>query len=1230
MKIRCTSFAKWFRLTIQICAVFILHERLYAQTVLHTDPALTNATTYGTVTFNFENTNPFPVIITDISGIVSEFGSQLVEVWFKPTPVNGAPGMINAGNGWQPGGAATTAGVANTSTTAIQPLLGGLGISVPANTTYGFALSAHFNGTGTLRGSAFTTNPVASAGGCNIIMNATSSFADPQPLASAPATPSVGWIGSIRFVNGSPCNAMPAAAVISGPGSVCAGARFSLSSSAVAGLPGLNYQWQYFNTLFSSWQDAAAGTTPVLTVLDGINVATQYRLKTECLAVGQSSYSNIITVNVATTLPAGVYTINKNAASTQTNFISFSDAAQALKCGISGPVTLNVVPGSGPYTEQPVFPHVPGNTVNNRIRINGNGEVLQAEANVGTNAVLLLQGADYLTVDSLTIRTLNTTGPSFGILLRDTCYNDSILNCFVDVRSLYENVGGSASAGISMSNWWTIAGSTPGQTQMSYVGNNHILASSGPLNAMYGIVCGNNYGVAYNWQSDSGNVIAHNEVENFTYGIYNYGSRYVRILYNDIHRKNKQGTTPFYGILCWSGWWANLSTQQREEAEIIGNRIHSPGVSNNMSGGFWGIYASSNYNTGNNPGSRLLIANNAVYDLQNLNQNSATIYGIMVYNYGVVTASPDTIIIAHNTIDLNFTAGSSGNTHGIYYNYVTQNNNLERFLVYNNLVTIAGGSTGAKYGFFHSEQVAYPNSFYSQRNNFYLSPGMGGPQFYGRYGGINYATMADFQAAYPTLEQGSLSVDPLYTNPAIGDLTPMNYSLLANGVNLLDLVPKDILGRPRSATPTPGAFEIAVDAGVEALAAPLGTYCSSVKEVKVNIKNNGGIPINTVNVHWSLNGVLQTPVTYTGSIAAQGTAVVSLGNGLFLPGTPVVIKAWTHLPNGLADPFNYNDTLLITTQSSTSIPVNLGPDAAICTGASYTLNAGYPGSIYLWDDNSNQQTRTVNQAGTYYVRVTALDGCLGVDTFNLTLRPLPVVDLGPDFAICWGAPTTLDAGHPGASYNWDDGSSGQTRTVDTAGTYYVEVTDVHGCMGSDEVVLILKDLPSASGINATHADSGLYTFFPLNPQYSSSYRWNFGDGSAEVWGHTVQHAYTTPGIYTVTLFLEGECTGLIIEKTRTVDVFVVPGGGTSIVSNAGTAAICMYPNPARDMVYIESEAADLSQITVYNILGQLVYHAPAEDVKLHRIPVQGLASGTYTVLLQTTLGTVTRKLELVK
>jgi hypothetical protein len=198
MRIRCTSFAKWFRLTMQICAVLILHERLYAQTVLHTDPALTNATTYGTVTFNFENTNPFPVIITDISGIVSEFGSQLVEIWFKPTPVNGAPGMINAGNGWQPGGSGTTAGVANTSTSAIQPLLGGLGISVPANTTYGFALSAHFNGTGTLRGSAFTTNPVASAGGCNIIMNATSSFADPQPLASAPATPSVGPVVQCR------------------------------------------------------------------------------------------------------------------------------------------------------------------------------------------------------------------------------------------------------------------------------------------------------------------------------------------------------------------------------------------------------------------------------------------------------------------------------------------------------------------------------------------------------------------------------------------------------------------------------------------------------------------------------------------------------------------------------------------------------------------------------------------------------------------------------------------------------------------------------------------------------------------------------------------------------------------------------------------------------------------------------------------------------------------------
>lgn len=47
---------------------------------------------------------------------------------------------------------------------------------------------------------------------------------------------------------------------------------------------------------------------------------------------------------------------------------------------------------------------------------------------------------------------------------------------------------------------------------------------------------------------------------------------------------------------------------------------------------------------------------------------------------------------------------------------------------------------------------------------------------------------------------------------------------------------------------------------------------------------------------------------------------------------------------------------------------NLGPDTSVCVGQSIVLNPG-SFSSYLWNNNSTQPTRTVSQAGTYWVKV---------------------------------------------------------------------------------------------------------------------------------------------------------------------------------------------------------------------------------------------------------------------
>lgn len=1196
----------------------------HAQTTISTTSSLTNDETAATVTFNFQNTNAFPVIITDLSGVLSGYGSQSVSLWYKTSSINGAPGAIETANGWTLYGSASVISYGNSTTTVTQPFFQGISLTIPANTTYGLAVVG-MGSTGTQRVGVLTAAVTQSAGGCNVLTGPNIGYAAAAQPPAAPATASRGWIGTIGFIPGTSCAGTPATPLVSGPPATCSGSGFALSATGYTIAAGVTHQWQYFNTTTTAWVNIAGATNPAqLNVTGGIVATTQYRLVSTCASSSLQGISATFGVTVgAGTLAAGTYTINRNQPASATNFVSFAHATAALNCGINGPVVFNVTPGSGPYYEVVKIGAIPGASAVNTVKINGNGNTVQYMNEIGEVQLLTLSGTKYVKIDSLTFRTLSVN-TGWGALLTAGCAYDSLTRCFFDITSVSDNIGSGNVNGIVFSSSSSAPVSFGDNGRVCYLGYNHVKGSTAGGGPFYAICLGGG-------PNDSNIVIDHNELENFGYyGIYTYTSRNIKIRYNNIHRTTKTANTYFYGINVWGNYSAynyNLPVK----IEVVGNRIHNPsnGLGSTVSA-FYGITAGNGWwNDTTNVSDTVLIANNAIYNMSS--QVSATVWGILFGN-----GNSSNTFILHNTVDFSTNSASSGTMYGIWSNYYYWNtNNNWSTQVKNNLVTITGGTTGPKYGFYYNDNLVNTNWYVNgQRNNFYVNSPQPGPQFYGNQAGVDYATKAAYQAAFPTQEVGSLSVNPQYLAPATGDLTPLNTALQGNGLNLQSVVPRDINGNPRSITPTPGAFEFSTDAGITALNAPVGLFCSSVKQVKVTLANLGVNTINTVQVNWSLNGVMQPAVTYTGALGGVGnppnTTIVTLGNGLFMPNSSTTIKVWSSMPNGLADPINYNDTLVTVVQPSSSLPVNLGPDAAICTGSSYTLNAGSTGSSFLWDNNTVNQTRNVTAAGTYYVKVTGYDGCIGVDTFVLSLRPLPVVDLGPDQAICLGSTTTLDPGNIGASYLWDDGSTAQTRVVDTAGIYTVDVTDNYGCTGTDDIKVIMKDIPRVDGINAIYGDTATYTFNPINPLFILNYTWNFGDGSPLKTGMVVQHRYSTNGIYTVTLSIEGECTGLILQQSRTVDVFDA-GGGTGLATVDKDGGLLIYPNPARDWLTVEVNGdLKLKSVTVMNVLGQHIYSDAVNGTTKLRIPASGLAAGVYTVKVETDKGFRTRKFEILK
>ncbi|WP_113661285.1 T9SS type A sorting domain-containing protein [Pedobacter nanyangensis] len=174
----------------------IIPNKVNAQTVISTNHLDNNGN--GLVTFNIQNTNNVPVVIRSISCHLGTSANNNVSLLYHVNPVNdiAAPwdgGIVGAGqNGWISGGSAI---VNSNSGNGVVQALDGLTITIPANTTYGFAFSAS-----TLQYSTLTVGSVNtfSGGGVNLITGDGVSWGG----VTAPATPGNyprGFIGSITW-----------------------------------------------------------------------------------------------------------------------------------------------------------------------------------------------------------------------------------------------------------------------------------------------------------------------------------------------------------------------------------------------------------------------------------------------------------------------------------------------------------------------------------------------------------------------------------------------------------------------------------------------------------------------------------------------------------------------------------------------------------------------------------------------------------------------------------------------------------------------------------------------------------------------------------------------------------------------------------------------------------------------------------------------------------------------
>lgn len=233
---------------------------------------------------------------------------------------------------------------------------------------------------------------------------------------------------------------------------------------------------------------------------------------------------------------------------------------------------------------------------------------------------------------------------------------------------------------------------------------------------------------------------------------------------------------------------------------------------------------------------------------------------------------------------------------------------------------------------------------------------------------------------------------------------------------------------------------------------------------------------------------------YNVDIEAEGDTFMCAGEGAPLLASGGVQYSWSpiagldnpNIGNPIASPSNTTTYVVVGTDSAgcTGLDtvyvliapnvIDAGVDESICIGESIGLGAtGTPGQV-IWSPANTLDTptsanplATPTVTTTYHVSLLTNAGCTNSDSVTVTVNPLPIIDAGPDTAICNGESTVLMASG-GILYSWspttglsDSMIANPTTTPLATTTYAVTGISQFGCQNTDNVTVIVKPRPNA-------------------------------------------------------------------------------------------------------------------------------------------------------------------------
>ena len=312
------------------------------------------------------------------------------------------------------------------------------------------------------------------------------------------------------------------------------------------------------------------------------------------------------------------------------------------------------------------------------------------------------------------------------------------------------------------------------------------------------------------------------------------------------------------------------------------------------------------------------------------------------------------------------------------------------------------------------------------------------------------------------------------------------------------------------------------------------------------------------------------------------------------------------------------------TMNITDLSVVAGADPTeICIGSGSQLSVNPQGGsgtyTYSWTSvpegfTSDEHSPLVEpfENTKYFVAVN--DGVLTVyDSTEVSVFALPEVDLGPNLFLCEGEQQLLDAGNPGATFEWSTGESTQTIVVEGEGLseYWVIVTNANSCNNSDTVSLTFFENPIPDlGPDSTICQDQSIVLDAGYP--GSSYSWSNGETTQTIVVDTSTFDYGTHDI-SVTVITPLTCAGSDEVTVKLKDC-------TGINEHSQSVAIRLFPNPTNGIFKLELQSLGRvrASIKIMSVSGVLVYEKSNVEINgkyTQQLDLTTLSSGIYSVFI---------------